>query len=561
MASMMVGGMEVIESGNTGDIEFATFIERLKNLQRSAVVRLATEESWSIWATGSSESETEDRFVTRVEMPTVAVLALAICDDGPSRMTPTRSEVIALGTDLLNVRSPISDDGAHQSELESLRSALLNSQYFKKVAPKPGDLRAVYAFLTAAREIRAQWAFRTTGPAGLARAWALAQGIEKAEPGFLAHFESEWGATLREVLLSVVALLNIAGSNNPTLPGAFSLNVPTPETTLCFGIPVARLQKVASRLSTSASFFPGWFETASQTLHATSLKFLPQPLAITPFVEIEASREGPGLLPPAFVAPSPSHMMWRAQSIVLDVARVLNQTNNRMNDAIGAAVASYVGDFLRALCGPQNVVNLDEVFGSKDKSHADFAVLVGTTAILVESKTSIGGAMNKSVISPGGYVTTWSRIWHAYLQCVSTSRAAKFKTHPVFSAVTDFIHIATFEEHLCVESGALNAIAVHDGLFKEERFACAEALTVQEFEDALVIYGPEGLADEISFKWQSRKFDQPLGTYLRTRPTPKRPFSDRSYSKEIHLNFFKSTGVLDAMRATDQSICASRAKK
>ncbi len=304
-----------------------------------------------------------------------------------------------------------------------------------------------------------------------------------------------------------------------------------------------------------------WYDDASRAHHDTVRKFLPQPLAAKPLVAIDATLTRFGSEPHAYISPSPAHMMWRAQSLALDEARALLATNPHMNGAIGSAIGRYLHDLLVSICGEASVINLDDVFGPRGPPHADFAIVVGSTAIIVESKTTFGNAMGKSVVSPADYVSSWDRIWSAYLQCAATIRATEFKTHPAFSSVVDFIHLATFEEHLCVESGALNAVAVREGLFARAQFACAEALTLQELEDALVIHGPARLAAEVGFKWHSRRQDEPLGLYLRTRPTPTQPFSDRRYAEPSHAGLFRSNGVLDAIRARDCAICVERSGK
>ncbi len=258
MASMMVGGMEVIESANTGDLDFQGFIERLRPFALSEVVRIASHISWTIWNSTPPDPEPEAWYLCRAQMPNIAILALSVCDDGPSRRTPTEAEMIRLASDLLCVRTPISDDAVHMSELAALRTALSTSKHFAGVATEPADLRAIYAFITAAREIRSQWASRSNSPAGLARAWAIANNVEALEPGLMAHFQANWGGGLRDVLLSIAALMSIAGSNNPDVLGAFGLNVENAETATACGIPVSLLQRVAARLAQQPPFFRQW---------------------------------------------------------------------------------------------------------------------------------------------------------------------------------------------------------------------------------------------------------------------------------------------------------------
>jgi hypothetical protein len=487
-------------------------------------------------------------------MPTIAAIGLAVCNDNRDRRTPTELEMRALANDLLGVRSPISDEAFHQAELQSLDRALRASAYFATVATTADGLRAVYAFISVARDLRAQWSFRANSPVGLLRAWATAVHLDARVPGFLEQLSAQWQIGLRDLLRCCAGLLTLAGSDDRTL-GAFSLNSLGTEDVEPFGISLDALRLVANRIGQPASYFNGWYRQRALTQPNSLRKYVPQPLVAEPLVTIDKSLKKYEAPRHSYLCPSPSHLVWRTQSIVVDGARSLGETwNPALKTEIGHAVSHYLGDVLVAICGRESVVDLDEVFGDAAPTHADFAVLLGNTAIIIESKTSLGTAAGKSIITPADYVESWERIWKAYLQCAHTPSAAKFRADRRLAGLTSFVYLVTFEEQMCVEAAALNAVAQVEGLFAAKRFTRAEAITIQELEDALVVYGPQRLAAEVAAKWDAGRHGDLLTAHLRGQPRPVTPFSDRSYMAAHSRALFGSERILDAIRAGDVGV-------
>jgi hypothetical protein len=546
---MNIGGITVRPGGSANDLRFESFVGRLRRFSRSDVASIATHISWTIWKTETPDPEPADWYLCRAFMPTIAVLGIAVCHDNRDRKVPTEHEMRALANDLLGVRAPISDERLRPQELESLDHALRASAHFAKVATDADSLRAVHAFISVARDLRAQWSFRASTPAAFIRAWAVAANLEAQVPGFLKRLSGQWNIGLRDLLRCCFALLAIADDNPNTL-GAFSLNALGTEEVEPYGISLEALRLVANRLGQPPGHFNEWYR-GTVLAHPDSLrKYVPHPLVADPLVTIDHTLKKRYTAPRhSYLCPSPSHLIWRAQSIVVDAARAQGLATE-----VGHAISKYVGDLLIGICGAEAVVNLDEVFGPESPTHADYAVLLGMTAIIIESKTSLGSAAGKSIITPGDYVESWHRIWEAYLQCARTPFATQFRGDRRLAGVTNFVYLVTFEEQMCIEAAALNSVAFADGLFRAEGFSRAEAVTLQELEDALVLYGPERLAAEVAAKWQSGHHGNLLSAHLRKRPQPGKPFSDRGYAAAHARELFGSERVLDAIRAGDTRI-------
>jgi len=256
--------------------------------------------------------------------------------------------------------------------------------------------------------------------------------------------------------------------------------------------------------------------------------------------------------PHSYLCPSPSHLLWKTLSIVRDGANELGKEwNPALKTEVGHAIADYLREVLIGVCGTEAVVDLDGVFGDEAPTHADFAVLFGTTALIIESKTSLGSAEGKSIVTPRDYVESWERIWKAYLQCARTPIASEFKADARLAKVTGFVHLVTFEEQMCVEAAALNAVGVEGGLFRSAGFGLAEAITIQELEDALVVFGPQRLATAVAEKWATGRHGHLLSAFLREQPKPERPHSDRSYSARYSDELFGTQRILEAIRAAD----------
>jgi hypothetical protein len=551
---MRIGGIGVHPGGSASDLRFEAFIDRLRTFSRSSIARVGAHISWTIWRTPAPSPEPPDWYVCRAYMPLISALGVAVCDDSGDRKVPTESDMRALANDLLGVRSPISEERDRVAELEELRAALNGTASLSGVAPTDDSLRAVHGFISVARDLRAQWSFRSVTPTGILRAWATAQHLERRVPGFLERLAAQWNIGLRDLLRCCSGLLAL-GANDPKTLGAFALQSVGTEEVEPFGITLDALRLVASRLGQPPAYFFSWYRDVVLPCRDSHRKYVPHPLVREPLVTIDASLTKYQAPPHSYLCPSPAHLVWKTQSLVTDSARALGATwNPALKTEVGHALADVVREMLVGVCGRDSVVDLDAVFGPAAPTHADFAVLVGTTAIIIESKTSLGTAEGKSVITPAQYVASWQRIWEAFLQCVRTPRATEFKSDARLAHITDFVFFVTFEEQMCVEAAALNAVGVADGVYRAEGVSHAEAVTLQELEDALVVFGPTKLSEAVREKWRNGRHGDLLSAFLRGQQRPRRPFSDRGYAARYSEELFGSQRVLDAIRAADVGV-------
>ncbi len=379
----------------------------------------------------------------------------------------------------------------------------------------------------------------------------IAHHIEARAKGFIHQFERFWRSDLKGLLHASFGLIVLAEQNN--VGGALTLNdlKISEDPPLAFDQDLLCL--VAQRLARSADGFHSWYRDVVRSFPDQLRKYVSHPFVSSPLILLDGAfkkYQGPS---PSYICPSPAHLIWKVQAIPIDAARALapDWKEADLLKEVGNALSDYLGAILRSTCGAENVIALDSLFAGQADKHADYAVVCGDRALIIESKSSLNSTLGKSIIAPADYVESWARIWGAYVQCARTPRSKEFRAHERLKGVKHFVHIATFEEQICPEGAALNQVARESGLFEKEGFSNAEAVPLQELEDLIVRFGPSRLFDGIVEKWASGAHDHLLSTFMSKQGRPATPHSDRGYLEQAAEQLFGSQKVLDAIRRND----------
>lgn len=549
---LQISGIRLHSSLRSRNLSFSDFVNTLQEFDCSGLLTVASILSWEIWLSPSTFPEPDDIGICRIYMPTIAALAVATCHDSVNPRFPTELDVRQLALELLGVSSPITETHYRdQVELPALKSALSSSTPFQTVRFDIKALRAIHALVSFARDIRAQWSFRTNYAWSIFRGWKIATFLDRRAKGFLHAVARLWNVELAHLALCGMTLLAMAQESR----GLVSLSQPRALDSLPakYGIDADVVKLVANRISRAPSEYQAWYQTEVLGYPELLRKYAASPLVATPLVSIEGSFKHIRSPLPAFAVPSPAHLMWYFQSAPFEAVQALsNSWDPDLRGKLGSAVSDYVYWMLCGTCGQENVISLDALFATADSAHADFAVIADNYVLIIESKTSVGNVEAKTVISMQHYVDIWERIWSAYAQCISTTSAAAFRLEPRLSSTTKFAYLVTFEEHICLEGAGLNAVAAAEGVFSSHHMTSIEAVTLQSLEDLLVQLGPKGLAETIEAKWTSGRHGEGLDQYVARRRTPGQPFSDRGYARADFLKFFKMEKVFKTIQERDR---------
>lgn len=551
---MQISGIRVRPSGGSGNLTFQQFVEELKRFDRSSLLAASSRISWNIWDSDVPLPESEDLFICRAYMPQIAVLAVATCDDSATPRFPTEPEATRLARELLGVRSAMSNlQYRDQIELPALEQALTSSALFKGIVQDRDSLVATHALVSFARDLRAQWAPRSVNPISIFRGWKIAKYLEDRAKGFQSAVKRLWKIELAHLAHCGMALLAMARDSGGLVSLADTSGLDGLPAHLGVDGDVVKL--VANRLSRSRSQYEEWYQKDVLAYPELFRKYVPSPFVATPLVLINEEFHHIQAPPPAYVVPSPAHLLWYFQSAPFEAARALSGSwHPDLKPPLGEAVSDYVYWMLVGICGENNVIPLDALFGGSHSSRADFAVLAGEYVLIIESKTSVASAQAKSVMSMQDYVDIWERICAAYVQCTATTRAPEFRGDSRLKSAAKFVHLVTFEEQICLEGAALNAVAAAQGLFDAHGVSRVEAVTLENLEDLLVRLGPARLAEGIAEKWEGEKHGEGLYQYIARRHTSGKPYSDRSYAREEFLDFFKMEAVFDAIQQKDSQM-------
>jgi hypothetical protein len=231
-------------------------------------------------------------------------------------------------------------------------------------------------------------------------------------------------------------------------------------------------------------------------------------------------------------------MLWRCQTACIDALCQLPEGQfGNVRSALGECVEEYLYRLLCYVCGEHNVVRLNKVI--RGDRHADFIVVAGSSAIVLECKKTVGSVAAKSIVRPGDLVDMWERFAEGYEQCARVVQHDVWRELPALRAVTSIVSIVCADESLCVEGPLFNSFGQDSGYFGANAIGPTEALSLAELEDALIRIGPQALHDLVQKRWATNSAGRLFSLYFKETGAGNGPrFSNYGFWKDAHDELF-----------------------
>ncbi|NPD22046.1 hypothetical protein [Corallococcus exiguus] len=496
---------------------YTEFVSTVAQANRTEILKAISRVLWHIWNHNAPPQGRESEYeLCRAYLSRIAAIAA-----GKSQATGGEENIgerilIELAGRFSAITESITDDNFFtQEELPRFENAIKNHEIFKHGILDQAFIRGHAARLTIIRIMRSQWDFRGVQPKGLLRAWDIANRLDDwHELQILPRLRRNLNIELKDFLRAGFAILT---AGNSATPGFITENFLRCDSEVANKLNLDKdaLLLVADRMSRSFNEFLNWNNEVVAQFPDPYRKYASHPLVSSPLIRLDSTFEDLAADERAFLCPSASHLLWRIQSSAIDSICNLKYADEiDIRADLGEAISEYLFDFLVLTCGKENVIDLDEIYGDKkrkkgkrnnQKKHADYVVMAGTLAIVIESKTSIGSSLAKSIASPEEVVDAWSRIYSAYRQCAHTINGDIWTKNAVLAKAKQFVSIVCFDELICPEGAAFNDYAVASGIWKDLNIGCAEVMSLQELEDFTSRLGPAQLGFLIQAKWFRKK--------------------------------------------------------
>ncbi|MCP3167709.1 hypothetical protein [Myxococcus qinghaiensis] len=511
-------GVVVGQSASSKNLTYTALSDSIAQKDKTSTLLGASKALWHIWKHPTPPSGREDDYdICRAYLSRVASIAAGRCTtiEGGRASEP---ELINFAREFLGVTESITDPAFFtHTEIPRFTKALQNHEDFKNHIPPPDVVRGHAARLSFIRTLRSQWDFRSVDTKGIFRTWSIAKLLDNKYNGQLfERLRRVLNIELRDHLRAGMVFL-AAGDN--TVPGTILEKSLTLDSELAknLNLDTDALMLVATKISRNCQDFSTWQSEVISDYPEPYRKYVPHPLVALPLIQLDSSFTGWDKSKSGFLCPSPAHLLWRIQSSCIDaISNLAPESGQNVRADLGECLSSYIHSFLSATCGKDNVTSLDELYKANDdkRKHADFIVMTGDTAIIIESKTSLGSTSAKSVITPEDLVEVWSRIHSAYRQCAHTINSDIWTKTPRLSRAKKFISVTCFDELFCPDGAAFNDFAVRSGIDKALGLGATEAISLQDLEALMEGLGPAQLAQLIQKKWDSGQHGIMLNTFI-----------------------------------------------
>lgn len=525
MKSQEILGIKVKESADTRNLGYDQYVAEVSKFDRTVLLLRASDILWQIWRNPSEPAGREhDYSLCRTYISRVVAIAAANCQNTDPPKAITESEFINLVHEYLGIVESVTDRNFfHQHEGPRFLKALQEHETFRNYVPPVAVLHAYASRLTVLRTLRAQWDYRAVSLFGIFRSWDIVSRLDKRHHGWIFdRLKKALNIEPRDYIRAGMALLAsdmMSGQPGVIIPRKLTVDK---EVTDSLNLDAEALLFVANRLSQTCDDLELWHKTEVNPLPEPYRKYAPHPLVAQPLIRLDKGFRGWVDDEIGFLCPSPPHLVWNMQSACIEAIRKLPKytpTENLMAE-LGSCLSDYLHDFLSTTCDPAAVVELDEDFKHQEQhqqeQHADFVVVAGDLALVIESKTSLGPTSAKSIVSPEDTVAIWSRMLRAYQQCAHTINSNIWSKSPSLAKAKRFVSIVCFDEAMCPDGAAFNDYGVRSGVFKALSLGPTEAVSLQDLENLLGTFGAERLGNMILNKWASDKHGDLLRTFAQS---------------------------------------------
>lgn len=535
---------------------YSTFVARLRRLSKTELIGKATMALWFLWNNeAKATDESEERVLGAVYLGRVAALAAACCSDlRPDNGLDDRA-LANLAGEMLAIHEPISDLQFKSTvEVPEFLDAFAKSKVFRKYNVDTHIAHSVIARASVVRTLRTQWDFRQAGIGGIVRSWEILSRLDRNHSGRIFERLSKYlNIHPRDFLRAGFFLYCIAQDAQSVGVINLSGKKLTGDVVDQFNLDHDAIELVAHRMARTCDEFREWHNQTISEFPELYRKFVPNPLVNSPLIKIDASFLKIPSAGRSYICPSPAHMIWRIQSSITDALRAMPSEREvggeNLQAELGECLSEYLLEFLASTCGRANVIELDDYFDSTSK-HADFILVEGEVAIVIECKTSSGSTVAKSVVTPSAIVELWERLHDAYVQCATTVKSDIWRSHPSLSSVRRIASIVSFDEFLCPDGPAFNGFAQEVGILADIQLGLVEAISLRELEEFVGKLGITQLFTLIEQKWAAGRHADLLQTYYRsTQDQYRKQPINLAHQEKAAADLYPGLDIIKIIRA------------
>jgi len=503
-------------------VRFEEFQDRVRRFRPQALIKTCAHILWDLWSRGLAGTDNQDISLLRAHGGRLALIAAT--SEEPGGTEPRDGDLFRLAHEFLEAGEGTLVDEVQERERGALLEAWTGSGVLSRYELTERCLREAMLARTLLPMMRSQWDITHADFNSISRAWDLIGRLQRRAPaldpmGYLR-------ASLRiepEVLLRgafVLFSLNVGGLGRVDLRRS-KINGGLPAT---WNLDDEALALTAERMAIHREDLLRWSEDVVAPLPDALRKYAPSPLVLSPMIQQRSRAAAPRSERGSYVTPCPGSALLAMQNVLLHTLRDAGPASaNPFSVELGHVLEDYLYDFLVSAAGADRVVRVDDL--GKVTRRADFIVLAGTKAIVIECKSLLGSAVAKSVGSANETVAIWEKIHGAYEQCARTvSDLGIWRGDPRLAQVTDVVSLVCFDEVLCLEGTAFNALGACAGITERLGVQRIETVTLQYLERSLVRHGAEWLIEMITAKWAEGRQGDDLTAFIshRTRAGPNK---------------------------------------
>jgi hypothetical protein len=494
-------------------MRYSEFVERVASFRASSVTDTCAYILWDQFGQRFSAAENQDIALLRAFGGRIAVIAATHGEESTPKLA-RGGDLFRLSHEFLEVDDGALEEAFQAEERRKLFECWTRSSVLGEYRLTDRCLAEATLARTVMRMMRSQWDLTNAHSHALPRAWELIRRVQRRTPtldpiGYLKRaLAMEPQAFLRTAYL--LFAMNARDHGRLDFRGA-QLSDKFPES---WDIRNDDLLLVAERMSIHADDLRRWEHEVVTPLPDAFRKYAPLPLPRFPLIQRREQVAAPAALRGRYVTPCPGSAQLALQNACVQLLREAPPAGSKSHAVeLGHALEGYLYDFLVTVAGRENVLRVDSI--ARDTRRADMIVAVGSKAFVIESKSLLGSSTAKAIAEAHDSVEIWEKIHGAYEQCACTVRDdALWRASPRLSSVTDVASLVCFDEVLCIEGTAFNALSACAGISERLGVNRIETVTVQYLESVISWYGLERLFDLITEKWASGKQGDDLTAFI-----------------------------------------------
>jgi hypothetical protein len=494
-------------------VRYSEFVERVTRFRASSVTGTCAFILWDQFGRRFSAADNQDLALLQAFGARISLIAATHGTDGVSELA-RGSDLFRLAHEFLEVDEGALDEEFQAEERRKLLECWAQSAVLHRYKLTDECVRAATLARTLVRMMRSQWDVTSAHSHALPRAWDLLSRVQRRAPRLdpIGYAKRALGME-PQVFLRTAFLLLALNSQTRGVIDLRATRIPV-EFRERWDIGLDEVLFVAERLSIHREDLLRWEDDVLHAVPHPLKQYAPSPLTRFPLIQLRDHAAAPVTVRGRYVAPCPGSTQLALQGACLQVLREAPAADSRSYPGeLGRALEDYLHDFLVSVAGHENVLRVDSI--ARETRRADLIVVMGKKAFVIESKSMLGSSSAKSIATTPESMKMWEKIYGAYEQCACTIHdTSLWRSHPRLTTVTDTACLVCFDEVLCIEGTAFNALAACAGITKALGVERIETVTVQYLESAISWYGLERLFELISEKWALGKQGDDLTAFI-----------------------------------------------